>query len=1293
CFYFHSQDNCYGGCTDVSSGWYVDDISIVTGAPVFNNPETWENGLGDWQCDKGTWEVGTPTSGPNSAHGGTKCAATVLGGNYDEWVDSRLISPVYTVPPSNQNPRLRFWQWYNISAGDYGLVQIKAVGSSTWVDLSGQYVNTGSGIWTYPSLDLTSYAGQNVQFCFYFHSQDNCYGGCTDVSTGWYIDDISIINDTGPFINTAVTYTVDMSTASGFLAGVDSVYISGNFPGATWNVPGSNPAMKMSRIGSSMIYSVTLQLPSATYEYKYFKNAGWTGEEWGGNPNRSVFVYPPVTLEDTWGGKMTWYNLQTPGTGTINPCEPFNVSALAYIPNNKTGSGGPAFGLQAWIGYSTQNTHPATWSNWVQAPYFGASGTSDEFKANLGPLLPYGTYYYASRFKQGSNNYVYGGYNGGSWNYTTNISGVVTVLPTIIPTITGLGSVCSSTSGISYSTESGKTTYTWSVSSGGVITAGAGTNTITVTWNTSGAQTVSVNYSSTSPCSASVVTVKNVTVNPRPVPTITGTASLCAGTTGMTYFTETGMTGYTWLVSSGGTITAGAGTNAITVTWNTAGAQTVSVSYTNANSCTPLTPTVKNITVNPRPVPVISGSASVCAGTSGVTYSTETGKTGYFWTVSSGGSVTAGSGTSAITVTWNTAGAQTVSVTYTNSNGCTPVTPTVKNISVNPSPVPAITGTTPVCAGTTGITYSTETEMTGYTWSISSGGTITAGSGTNTITVTWNTAGTQTVSVTYTNANGCTPVTPTVKNIAVNARPAPTISGAATACAPATGITYTTETGMTGYLWTVSPGGTITAGSGTNSITVTWNSTGAQSVSVNYTNASGCAASTPTVKAVTVNPRPTPTITGLDAVCAGTAGVTYTTENGMTGYSWIISGGTITAGNGTKTITVTWNTAGAQSVRVNYANASGCLALSYTLKTVTVNPRPAPAITGADSPCAGSAGVTYTTETGMTGYAWTVSSGGTITAGSGTHTLTVTWNTGGAQTVTVNYNNGFGCSASTPAVKNISVIPKPDAAGTVSGPATVFQGQTDVSYSVSPIANATGYNWTLPTGATITSGDNTNTILVAFSQNATSGVIKVNGINTCGTGTGSPDFNVLVNPLINSDLNLTNLIVGSGQNNCYNALQNITVAGNGTLFFILSGGSASFIAGHNIRFLPGTMIMNGGYMHGYITTTGSYCGTSAPSMVMNPLGTEENSNLSTEVSFFKVYPNPTSGNFNIELKNDSESEDILVQIYGMMGETIFKEEGPGFLKKEISLGDRPKGIYVISIMQGNRTGTRKIIRQ
>jgi hypothetical protein len=88
---------------------------------------------------------------------------------------------------------------------------------------------------------------------------------------------------------------------------------------------------------------------------------------------------------------------------------------------------------------------------------------------------------------------------------------------------------------------------------------------------------------------------------------------------------------------------------------------------------------------------------------------------------------------------------------------------------------------------------------------------------------------------------------------------------------------------------------------------------------------------------------------------------------------------------------------------------------------------------------------------------------------------------------------------------------KPNNAGSISGSFTVCAGQTGVVYTVPPIANATGYNWALPGGATITNGINTRSITVSFSNLASSGPVSVNGINSVGAGISSSSF-ITVNP-------------------------------------------------------------------------------------------------------------------------------------------------------------------------------------
>ncbi len=124
---------------------------------------------------------------------------------------------------------------------------------------------------------------------------------------------------------------------------------------------------------------------------------------------------------------VDWCNLQHPGThtrleGVVGP----NVYAQVYEPG-VTEPAGQGAGIQCWIGYSTDNTNPNTWTNWIAATFHGQSGNNDEYKVTLPATLPAGTYYYASRFLLTGGMYQYGGFSGGFWDGTANVSGVLTV--------------------------------------------------------------------------------------------------------------------------------------------------------------------------------------------------------------------------------------------------------------------------------------------------------------------------------------------------------------------------------------------------------------------------------------------------------------------------------------------------------------------------------------------------------------------------------------------------------------------------------------------------------------------------------------------------------------------------------------------------------------------------------------------------------------------------------------------------------------------------------------------------
>lgn len=149
-----------------------------------------------------------------------------------------------------------------------------------------------------------------------------------------------------------------------------------------------------------------------------------------GLQNTSLFT---GTVNCTPPEFVDWCNIQWPGSGTPNEGN-YDVYAQVW-EEGVTDAPGQGAGINAWIGYSTSNTNPNTWTNWIPANYnaFYGGTDNDEYMLNLGLVIGNnpGIYYYASRFELNSTGaYKYGGFSGtggGFWDGTTNISGVLTI--------------------------------------------------------------------------------------------------------------------------------------------------------------------------------------------------------------------------------------------------------------------------------------------------------------------------------------------------------------------------------------------------------------------------------------------------------------------------------------------------------------------------------------------------------------------------------------------------------------------------------------------------------------------------------------------------------------------------------------------------------------------------------------------------------------------------------------------------------------------------------------------------
>ncbi len=594
-----------------------------------------------------------------------------------------------------------------------------------------------------------------------------------------------------------------------------------------------------------------------------------------------------------------------------------------------------------------------------------------------------------------------------------------------------------------------------------------------------------------------------------------------------------------------------------------------------------------------------------------------------------------------------------------------------------PTPAPAgtISGPAAVCKGGSGYVYSVPpiTDASTYIWGLPAGFTITSGGGTNSITVSISMAAVSGNVTVYGQSTCGATGTSSSKAVTVNNLPAPTVAGASPVC-QYTAHDYTTQAGKTGYIWSVSPDGTITATANPEVVNITWNTSGSKTVGVIYTEPStGCTASAAGTLPVTVSAAPTPTISGINAMCVNSGSYFYTTQAGQSSYAWTITaGGIILNGQGTSQIEVIWTAPGIQTLTVNYANSNGCFGLTPGSLSIAVAPLPGPAgsISGSASVCAGALGVAYSVPaiTDAQSYVWVLPAGATIASGYGTNAITVNFATNASSgNIIVNGNNLCGNgTASAPFAVTVSNLP--GVPGTISGPASVCEGETGVAFSVPVITDATGYVWILPAGATIASGANTENITVDFAMGASSGDITVYGTNSCGNGPVSASFSLTVvpkpaAPVITLDL-LTLTSSSAVGNQWYY---------NGTP---ISGATSQT---HVVEYT--------GWYWDVVTING--CSSDTSNNLYVVVTGIDDPNASSMV----IYPVPNNGFFKTTISTPVE-QIFTIMVYNQLGEMIYESKDnrvKGKFEKNIDLRPVPSGIYTIILQSADQRIVRKII--
>ncbi len=254
-------------------------------------------------------------------------------------------------------------------------------------------------------------------------------------------------------------------------------------------------------------------------------------------------------------------------------------------------------------------------------------------------------------------------------------------------------------------------------------------------------------------------------------------------------------------------------------------------------------------------------------------------------------------------------------------------------------------------------------------------------------------------------------------------------------------------------------------------------------------------------------------ITGPSPLCSNSSGTYSVSASSGTSFTWTVTGGTITSGQGTNVVNVNWGNGPNGSISVIGYNSKGCASTSITLnvfiQSVVVNAGPNSAI------CLGNS-VTLTSQGGVL-YAWSPSTGlsnPNISNPVATPTLTTIY--------TVSVTSAAGCTST--GTVSITVNPKPTI--NTGGNQSICIGSI-AALGGSPTGPAgSTYNWNPSTGLSCSTCANPNanptattnyTLVVTSSANCTNTAIVILTVKPYPVANAGPDVTVCYG--VNTTLN------------------------------------------------------------------------------------------------------------------------------------------------------------------------------
>jgi hypothetical protein len=871
----------------------------------------------------------------------------------------------------------------------------------------------------------------------------------------------------------------------------------------------------------------------------------------------------------------------------------------------------------------------------------------------------------------------------GSCSASNTVTVTVNVVPQVTITPAGTTSYCpGNTVTLNASTDPSYTNYAWTP--GGPSGAGATSFTVGGATNTTTGYTVTA--TGAGGCTSYETIPVTVYDTVSPAITVIGSSNLCSGQTSSDLQGDIfGATGpaqdYAWSTSET--------TSLITVS---AGG-TYSLVTTDIHGCvTHNSQVITESTTPPAPIISPAGIINICSSDGGATYSSVTLTcTNYssdlLWSTSET--------TTSILVDYP----DNFNVTYTDPSGCFAVSNQVTTNAYLASDAPTSASSdasfNSVCLGNT-VTLSVNGGALGdgadWHWYEGSCNGTPRGIGSSVI-LTPSTAGTH---VYYVRAEGVCNTTACV-SISILVSTAPPQYGASITTAPISGCNGTsavmsgpTVNGASYYNWSCSQGGVLfngvpgtlqTATPSVNVTFVTLPPAGASGYSVCVFAGNACGQSLAFCRFVRARVSQPSVISGNVIGCANTNNIySVGAVTGADTYTWTITGNAGINGGG-NTITTA-----SPSVTVNFLPGwtTGTLSVysslncgfNSTARTLAISSTPGVpgAITGASYVCAGSsASFSVPAVNGAASYNWTTTvPGAVVTPNMNSASILFPAVIPGGSSVCVTAVSSCG-NASAPRCKGIA-NGIPGVPGNISGPVNGQCGQSGVSYSITPVSQATSYLWTATNGATVSGPNNLSAVSINFPSTFVTCTLSVIASNSCGSSSART-------LIVNGTPAQAGTITGN-QSVCNGAVEPYSTGG--------STGATSYNwvvpAGATILNTPpytANILVMWGPTGGNVTVTaGNDCGTSAiRSLPVSVTCRVSQVSKSADEVAPELYPNPANDHATLKFTTD-EVSNYTMNIYDAIGDKIITREvtsTKGLNVIELDLSSYSKGIYFIQL--------------